>query len=234
VAVASRLVAIHQPNFLPWLGYFDKIARADVFVLLDDAQFSKGSLTNRVRILINGEPRWLTVPVSRAGGSAQPISEVEIRDGERWRERGVETVRHAYSRAPHFDEAFAMVEPLLREPSDRVADYNERAIRVLAGRLVPGGAEVVRSSSLDSGGQATERLIAIVDAVGGDAYLAGGGAGGYQEDERFERAGIELVRQEFSHPDYPQLSDEPVHGLSVVDALMSCGLERTAAMLSGG
>ncbi|MGH2922437.1 MAG: WbqC family protein [Solirubrobacterales bacterium] len=231
--MASRLVAIHQPNFLPWLGYLDKIARADVFVLLDDAEFSKGSPTNRVRILINGEPRWLTVPVSRAGGSSQRIAEVEIRDGERWRQKGPETVRHAYARAPQFDEAFAFVEPLLREPADRLADYNERAIRELAGRLAPEGAEIVRSSSLDAGGRATERLAAIVAAVGGDAYLAGGGAGGYQEDERFASAGIELVRQDFRHPDYLQLADEPVHGLSVVDALMSCGFERTAEMLSG-
>ncbi len=228
--MASRVVAIHQPNFLPWLGYFDKIARADVFVLLDDVEFSKGSYTNRVRILVNGEPKWLTVPVDRGGGSTQPISEVRIREDGRWRQKAVETIRHAYARAEHFDEAFAVVEPLLGEGTDLLAELNESGIRELARRLAP-GAELVRSSSLGTGGRATDRLIEIVGAVGGDAYLGGGGAGGYQEDEKFERSGIELIGQEFGHPDYPQAADEPVHGLSVVDALMSCGFERTAAFL---
>jgi hypothetical protein len=231
--VARRLVAIHQPNFLPWLGYFDKIARSDVFVLLDDVQFSKGSYTNRTKILINGEPRWLTVPVDRSGGSTQLISDVRIGDGDRWREKAPETVRHAYSRADHFDECFAVVEPLLRGPEDRLAEYNERAIRELASRLAP-GAEFVRASTLDVGGKGTDLLVEIVRAVSGDAYLAGSGAGGYQEDEKFERAGVELMRQEFTHPDYPQAADEPVHGLSAIDALMSCGFERTAALVAGG
>ena len=232
--MAAKVVAIHQPNFLPWLGYFDKLARADVFVLLDDAEFSKGSHTNRVRILVDGEPRWLTVPVDRAGGSSQPIAEVRIREDGRWREKAVETIRHAYARAPHFDEAFAVVEPLLRESTDRLAELNETGIRELAGRLGLDGPELVNSSSLGVDGGATERLVEIVAALEGDAYLEGGGAGGYQEDEKFERAGIEVRRQEFDHPDYPQAADEPVHGLSIVDALMSCGLERTAALLGGG
>jgi hypothetical protein len=229
--VASRVVAIHQPNFLPWLGYFDKIARADVFVLLDDVQFSKGSYTNRVRILVNGEPKWLTVPVDRGGGSSQPIAEVRIREDGSWRDKAVETIRHAYARAPHFDEAFAVVEPLLRERTDRLAELNEAAIRELARRLAADGPELVRSSSLGAGGRATDRLVEIVRAVEGDAYLGGVGAGGYQEDEKFERAGIELLSQDFSPPDYPQAAEEPVHGLSAIDALMSCGFERTAAML---
>lgn len=229
--MASRVVAIHQPNFLPSLGYFDKIARADVFVLLDDVEFSKGSYTNRVRILVNGEPRWLTVPVDRSGGSSQPIAEVRIREDGGWRDKAVETIRHAYARAPHFDEAFAVVEPLLRTRTDRLAELNEAAIRELARRVAADGPELVRSSSLGAGGRATDRLVEIVLSVEGDAYLGGGGAGGYQEDEKFERAGIELLRQDFSHPDYPQAAEEPVHGLSAIDALMSCGFERTAAML---
>jgi len=233
VTVAPRVVAIHQPNFLPWLGYFDKIAHADVFVLLDDVQFSKGSYTNRVKILLDGEGRWLTVPVDRAGGSSRPISEVRIREADPWREKALSTIRHAYARAPHFDRAFAAVEPLLMERTDRLAAYNEGAIRELARRLLPAAPELVRSSALGVGGRATERLVEIVKALDGDAYLGGGGAGGYQEDEKFERAGIELLRQDFRHPDYPQASEGPVHGLSVLDALMSCGFEGTAAMLGG-
>jgi hypothetical protein len=232
--MATRLVAIHQPNLLPWLGYFDKLARADVFVLLDSVQFSKGSYTNRVKVLVNGEGRWLTVPIDRSGGSEQPISEVRIAADDEWRERAVSTVRQAYARAPHFEEAFAAVEPLLREPAGRLADYNERGIRELSERLLGGGPEIVRSSSLEAGGRATDLLVEIVGAVGGDAYLSGGGSGGYQEDERFAEAGIELVRQEFRHPDYPQAAEQPVHGLSVIDALMSCGFEGTGSLLDPG
>jgi hypothetical protein len=227
------LVAIHQPNFLPWLGFFDKIARADVFVLLDSVQFPKkgGTWTNRVRILVNGEPTWLTVPIDRAYHGTRTIREMQVRDHDgRWRETAVKTLRSAYGRAPFFDDLQGELEPLLRDPTRELAAYNERAIRRVC-ELLGLDTPLARSSELEVQGSATDLLIGLVQAVGGDAYLAGGGAAGYQEDDKFASAGITLRHQPFEPPSYPQGRDEHVAGLSVVDALMHTGVQRTRAML---
>jgi hypothetical protein len=228
------LVAIHQPNFFPWLGYFDKLARCDAFVLLDNVQFprsSRGTYVNRVRVLVNDSPRWLTVPVARKQEGTPEIRDIRISESEPWRERLQKTIHHSYRRAPHFDEVFPRIEELIGNPAERIADYNETVIRSLAADLGIDASKVVLGSSLDVEGSATDLLISITRAVGGTAYLSGGGAGGYQEDERFEQAGLELTYQDFQHPDYPQLVEPAVPGLSVIDALMSCGFEGTAALL---
>jgi hypothetical protein len=227
------LVAIHQPNFLPWLGYFDKLARADVFVVLDDVQFPKrgGTWVNRVRMLVSGQPAWVTVPVDRSYRGTRTIHEMAIDGSSRWREKLTRTVAQSYRRAPYFEETMPLVERVIGMPTERLAEFNETGIRLVCEALGIDTGKLRRSSELGVTSTATERLIELTRAVGGDAYLAGGGAGGYQDDELFPRSGVELVEQRFEHPDYPQLSDEPVEGLSVVDALMSCGREGTPRLL---
>lgn len=227
------IVAVHQPNFFPWLGYFDKIARADTFVLLDSVQFPKkgGTWINRVRILVNGSPAWLTAPIDRAYHGTRTIREMRLRDDDgRWRETALKTLRSAYGRAPCFEAVYPDIAPLLLAPGDELADYNERAIRrfcELLGLETP----LVRASQLEAQGAGTDLLVSLVRAAGGDAYLVGGGAGGYQEDEKFAAAGIELRPQNFTPSPYPQGAHEHVAGLSVVDALMHVGAQATRAML---
>jgi hypothetical protein len=227
-------VAIHQPNFLPWLGFFDKIARADVFVLLDSVQFPKkgGTWVNRVRILVNGRETWLTVPIERSYHGTRAIREMRIRDDDgRWRETAIKTLRSAYGRAPFFDAIEAELQPLLRDATSDLATFNERAIRRICA-LLDLDTPLVRASELDADGAATDLLVSLVRAVGGDAYLAGGGAGGYQEDEKFAAAGIELRYQRFEPPVYPQRgSDTHVPGLSVVDAFAHVGPDGTRRLL---
>lgn len=203
--VRPHAVAIHQPNFFPWLGFFDKLARADTFVLLDTVKFSKGSRTNRVEVLVGGKPHWITAPVQRAGIGG-PIRQVRIDEGRDWREKIVKTLRQHYSGSPHLP----LVGELIGDREDRLAHYNEQAIRRLGDTLGITTA-IVRASELNVRGSATELLVDIVRAVGGDAYLAGGGAGGYQQDERFAASGIDLISQDFNAP----------HGLSIIHALLS-------------
>jgi WbqC-like protein family len=231
--MTETLVAIHQPNFFPWLGYFDKIARADVFVLLDDVQFPKkgGTWVNRVQLLVNEQPSWVTVPVVRSYHGVREIREMRIDEQTPWRRKLLGTLQASYGRAPHADEIMPVLSDLIENPTDDLAEYNRASIAALKDSLGL-EAELVPSSSLGVESQATMRLIELVKAVGGTAYLSGGGAGGYQEDERFPEAGIQLVKQDFEPPAYPQLSGEPVPGLSVIDALLSCGFEETRKLLA--
>ncbi|MBW3570225.1 MAG: WbqC family protein [Gemmatimonadetes bacterium] len=233
----SRVVAIHQPNFLPWLGWFDKLARADVFVLMDNTQFprtSSGTWVNRVRMLVGGGPGWVTVPVARAGRGLRMIHEMEIDDSSRWRDKLLRTLQASYGRAPHFGEVFPPLSEWIGNPTASLAEFNTAAIHGVAGLLGLDTGKLVRGSTLQAEGAATELLIGMTRAAGGTAYLCGGGAEGYQEDEKFSAAGVELVYQGFVPAPYPQgRAPEFVPGLSVVDALMWCGPAGTRALLGG-
>jgi hypothetical protein len=229
------VVGIHQPNFFPWLGYFDKIRKSDVFILMDNVQYPKGSWVNRVRVLVNRQPAWLTLPVARHAVPERRI--VDVRSDERtpWREKIRKTLQANYARTPHFREVLPILSDLIANPATSVADFNSNAIVELARLLGIDRPRIVRGSALDAGGSATDLLISMVRSVGGDTYLAGGGAAEYQEDEKFARAGLSLSYQSFRHPVYRQLGvSEFIPGLSIIDALFHCGVDGTRMMLCEG
>jgi hypothetical protein len=162
-----------------------------------------------VQVLVGGTEHWITAPLRRAT-LGSPIRDVLIDDDRDWRGKVVKTLRQSYARADGFDASMPLVEELIGHRDERLAAYNEHAIRRLAGALGL-DARIVRASELGVQGRATELLVDIVRAAGGTAYLAGGGAGSYQEDERFAEAGLEVVPQDFAAP----------HGLSVIHSLLS-------------
>lgn len=208
------LVACHQPNLLPWLGYFAKLAQADRFVLLDRVQFprtSRGTYTNRVQLMLGGQPAWLTVPVVREG--VQAIGDVRIDDTQPWRRKAIRSIEQSYAKAPGFAEAMPLVRELLQLDTDRIAVLNEEAIR----RLAPQDAhKLVRQSDLPAvDAAATDLLIGLVKAAGGDTYLSGDGADGYQDEPKYAAARLGFRLLGFEHPD----TGAPP-GLSIVDALM--------------
>lgn len=232
---AARVVAIHQPNFFPWLGYFDKIARAEVFVILDHVQFNKsrpGNWSNRVRLAVNGQAAWVTMPVVRAYQGSRRIDETLIDNHVPWRKKLLQLLRSNYGRTACFREVFPVLAELVENPTDRLVDYNIGALTSLCARLGLRTGHMVRSSQIETAGRATEMLVGIVKGVGGTVYLAGGGSSGYQEDDLFHAAGIAVEYQRFEHPVYPQRgAQEFVPGLSVMDALFNCGFDGTAHLL---
>lgn len=220
------LVAIHQPNFFPWLGYFDKIRRADAFVFLDAVDYPRagsggmGSWTNRVRMNIQGQAKWVTCPVRRANLGA-PINAVSVDDDQPWRSKLLRTLDANYRKAPRYAETMTLIEPLIGSAEKRLADLNVAAIRAIAGHLGL-STRFFRQSELNGAGAATQLLVSLVREAGGDGYLAGGGAAGYQQDEAFAHAGLRLVRQDF----VPLPYGDPkrfLPGLSVIDYLMHDG-----------
>jgi hypothetical protein len=222
----SGLVAIHQPNFFPWLGYFDKIGRADIFIFLDKVDYPRagsggmGSWVNRVRLNIQGDARWVTCPLKRLA-LGEPILAAEIDDRQPWRRNLVRTLETNYRKAPRFDEAMALLRPLIEAPQPNLAAFNIAAIRTIATSL-GATARFVRQSELPHEGAATALLITLVKAAGGDAYLAGGGAEGYQDDDLFAQRGVRLVAQNFTPRPYGN-PERWRPGLSAIDYLMHDG-----------
>lgn len=231
------VVAIHQPNFFPWLGYFDKIVRSDKFIFLDDVQFPKkgGSWTNRVKMYIAGEPRWITAPIQRPPHGVVRINRVMFSEDRHWRAKFLKTVESNYASAAFYDETMSLLKPLIMTDEHMLARYNMIVIRAIAQHLGIEHNHCVASSSLGVSGNATELLINLTKCVGGTLYLCGGGAEGYQDDSAFAAAGLRLRYQRFNHPIYLQ-GDGSIFmpGLSVVDALMHCGCSGVRKMLCIG
>jgi hypothetical protein len=231
----NTVVAIHQPNFLPWLGYFHKIARSDSFVVLDNVQLVKtsASWSNRVRVLVQGAPAWISLPLVRSYHGQRQIRDIEIDMSRRWQRTILNTVRMNYARAPYFRDVFPLLSQVIESAGPSLCDLNLHFIRLCCASLGIDTTKLVLASTLEAAGTATDLLASLVKAVGGTAYLAGGGASGYQEDEKFGAEGLGLVYQNFQHPSYPQQgSGAFVAGLSLIDAAMNCGWDGTRSLLS--
>ncbi|MCM8612112.1 WbqC family protein [Accumulibacter sp.] len=231
----SRTIAIHQPNFFPWLGYFDKMARSDVFVFLDHVQFPKkgGVWCNRVQMLVAGEARWVTAPIRRAFHGVAPINEIEWADEQPWRSRLLKTLAANYSRAPFYSETMDWLAPLILSPENNLARYNMAVIRAIADQVGLRHDHCVPSSALGCDGQASDLLISLTRRLDGSCYLCGGGASGYQDDQAFARAGISLAYQRYQHPVYRQKGAEDfVPGLSIVDSLANVGKAGVGTLLA--
>ncbi|HEY4283104.1 MAG TPA: WbqC family protein [Chthoniobacterales bacterium] len=228
------IVAIHQPNLFPWLGYFDKMVRADRFVFLDGVQMplTGSSYVNRVNILAEGKARAIQIPTVRGSEARRLIATTPMADQPKWREKLFRTIQQAYARAPFAPEILTTLEPLVIDAANHLGPYNENAIRALGAKIGIPEQKFARSTQLNVAGSSNNLLIDIVKACGGDAYLAGGGAGGYQDDTAFAAAGLKVVYQSFSHPTYPQLGKQDfVPGLSIIDSLMNLGFQGTSNLL---
>lgn len=224
------IVAIHQPNFMPWLGYFWKIARADIFVFLDDVQYSKNGYINRVRILGSAGPRWLTVPVSVRFGDTIAAARPSQPD---WPQRHRDMLSQCYRRAPHFRDLWPEVEALYANaPDANLAAINRFCIERLAVALGL-SCRYLASSTLDTGAATSdERLVRIMQAIApGGTYLSGRSGSTYQDERKFRDAGVRLVYTDFIHPAYAQGAGDFVSGLSILDALFHCGCDTVAGWL---
>jgi len=229
------LVAIHQLHYLPWLRYYHKIAAADLFVLLDDVQFEKNGWQNRNKIKGAQGPVCLTVPVQDA--HEQPIASVPIAANQaRWAEKHLRSLAMHYGKAPHFQAYRGYFEEVYTHRWELLAPLSREILRhtleVLAIRT-----PVVRSSELGVEGKATERLIGLCQAVGGDAYLTGAYAlDAYLDADAMGAAGIRLAIQEWHCPEYRQLYPGQgfVPDLSVVDLLLNEGPDASPILMRGG
>lgn len=222
-------VAIHQPQYLPWIPYVDKADQADIFVYLDNVQFHRRGVQNRNQIRGGQGTVWLTVPVSATRETR--IDEVRIAD-QAWRKKHASSLRIAYARAAHAPR----LQPLLAlydQPWDKLVDLNIAITEWLFGEL---GVRARRVRATELGaleGQKDDLLIAICRAVGATRYLSGNGARAYQDPRKFERANIDLVYQKYTVVPYPQQLAPFAGDLSAIDLVANTGPDARAVMLAG-
>ena len=224
-------VAIHQPQYLPWLGYLAKWAAADLFVFLDTVQYEKNGWQNRNRIKTADGARWLTVPVRARLGTR--ISDVTIDVEQPWPARHLRTIERAYRDAPCWSSIHDTLLPLYSASWERLAPTAVASAQVLA-RAVGVTTPTRLASSLPvDDDDPTGRLVAVCQAVGADTYLAGGHGARYIDGKRFDDAGIRVLYQTYSHPVYAQQHGDFVPFLSALDLLFMHG-DASLAILRGG
>ncbi len=217
-----RIVSIHQPNYFPWLGLFDKIMAADFFVFLDDVQYSNNQRHNRNTIKTSNGWSYLTVPVNQHLGDT--IHEVTTKDQLRWKEKHLKTIYMNYRKSYFFEAVYPDVEKWLLSEYTSLADQNISIISGIARRFGI-ETEFIRSSQLGIHGKKEARVIDVVKALNCDCYYSGNGARKYQITSNFEENGINLLYQKYQVEEYPQLWGGFIPNLSVIDYIMNCGYQ---------
>lgn len=235
----NKIVAIHQPNFFPWLGFFDKLIKSDVFLLMDTAQIpnKKSSFTNKTKILIEKEEKWTpTIEIYRNSGELVAIKDTMMVDNSVWRKKILRTLEFNYSKSPFYHEVYPFIKDLILYPTNNLSEYNCNAISSILTQLGIDNSKLVKTSDLGfemSKENLSEIVVKMVKSVSGNTYLSGTYAKSYMENEIFETSNINLTFQEFSHPIYHQFNTRTfIPGLSIIDALMNIGFEKLKEIMA--
>jgi WbqC-like protein len=230
------IVAIHQPHYLPWLGYLHRMAQVDLFILLDHVQFERRNHQNRNRIRLDGEAFWLTVPVVQRSQKERIVEKLVDNASPRpWGPVHFSTLRHAYREAEHFGSYADALRKILDARWERLTDLN-RAMLDLLRDAFDIRTPLARSSELGVDGAKSDLILNLCRAAGADTLLAGfGGSRAYLDAEGFAREGVRIRWHDFKHPTYKQCGAQPfLPGLAAIDLLFNCGPQSRAILMGEG
>jgi hypothetical protein len=217
------ILSAHQPAYLPWLGYFDKIARSDVFIYLDTVQFEKNSFINRNQIKTSQGPMWLTIPVKTKGHTNSSLLTTEIDDNQKWRTKHLKSIESNYRKTSNFTTFFPKIETLINLPESNLADYCFANLKFWCKELGI-NTKIVRSSTLPTFGSKSDLVLDLCKHFDADHYLSGALGRNYLNEADFDKVGINIEYQHFNSPIYPQLWGEFIPNLAVLDWRMNCSV----------
>jgi hypothetical protein len=226
-------VVILQPSYIPWRGYFQQIAKADLFIFYDDVQYDRRGWRNRNQIKTAQGKQWLTIPVHSAGVTRDtPIKAVKIDWSQPWAKTHWKALSFAYAKAPFFRRYAAFIEAFYQRRDILLADFDIDLTIALAGELGIAQTRFLRSSDIPAiDGQKTERLIQILKKVDATHYISGPSARDYIEQDKFDSAGITLEFMQYDFPEYPQLHPPYEPQVSILDLLFMTGPEASKYFL---
>jgi hypothetical protein len=208
---------------MPWLGYFDKIVKSDIFVFLDTVQFKKNEFQNRNKIKTAQGWMWLTVPVLYK--YPEHIDEVKINNRVDWRKKHMRALEINYQKAPYCPELFPTMEGFYTGDSESLSELNRESVLTLL-KVLGVNKKTKVASEVELGGfseEPSERLAAICASLGADTYLSGAGGREYLNLDPFHTKDITVIFQEFQHPVYRQLYGDFIPNLSLLDLLFNYG-----------
>jgi len=197
------VLSVHQPQYIPWIGYFHKILTSDVFVYLDNVQYKPREFQNRNRIRTKDGPIWLSVPVVTKGLGRQNICDVRIDNSVDWRQEHLKSIRACYGRADFFAKYFPFFEDIYKKSWDSLSELNIEVTNYMLKEMSI-STDIYFESKLGIMSKKTDRIIEICGKLKADDYLSGIGGKDYLEEDKFAASGIKLTYQQFRHPEYRQ------------------------------
>lgn len=217
---------INQPSYIPWLGYFEQIIKADIFIFYDDVQFTKRDWRTRNYIKTQQGKHMLSIPVRLEKSYKEyKINEVKISYEENWVDKHLKTIQHAYSRSAFYSEVYPILENILHKKHVLLSELNIDIIKNICHYLNIDTNKLYFSSQLEACGDQNRRLVNICKHFNTNIYYTGAAAQNYLDSALFAKHGIEVVYQQYEHPIYPQGGEGFVSHLSVIDLLFNCGKE---------
>jgi len=218
------IVGVHQPNYLPYLGFFDKMMKSDIFIIYDDAQFNKEDFQHRNRIRIYHGWKWLTVPVEK---KHIPIKEIKIKNevmikNIKWSEAHFRDIRDNYKDTPYYPVYEKKLEDIYNDTYENLIELNMCLIDFLRTAFNI-KTKLVFSSEFGFTSKSTQKLVDLVETLGGDVYLSGPKGKDYLDISLFEKKGIRVEFQDFKHPVYKQRYEGFIPNMSAIDALFNTG-----------
>jgi hypothetical protein len=214
-------ICIHQPDFVPYLGFFDRLLHADHFILLDNVKFIRRGWQHRDRIKTREGSAWLSLSLQK-GDYHQKISEVRLSSEGKWIEENLALLRQCYAKALCFDHIYPKVEAIYRAGHERLIDFNI-AFLDMALRLFRIDVQMTFASAYPVASSSSQRLLELVLAVQGNNYLTGPGSRDYLDEALFAQSGVSVSWQDFKHPTYSQLYGNFEPMLSCLDLFFNCG-----------
>ncbi len=210
----------HQPAYLPWLGYFEKIIRSDKYIYVDTVQFEHRSFINRNKIKTANGPIWLTVPVLAKGHRESNLLDLEINNNEDWQKKHFRSICFAYKGAPYYKEIIEKISPFYEQKYQMFTEFCYE-YTLFWFQLLGIKTEILRLKDLGVDGKKSELVLNMCKAVNADTYISGALGKDYMDDDLFERNNVKVVYQDYHPREYPQLWGDFVPYMSVLDFVMN-------------
>jgi len=220
------ILAGHQPNYLPYVGFFNKAMNCDIFELTDHVQYTKKEWQNRNKIRTTKGWMWLTVPVLNKYKHEQKINEVRIDNDKKWSDKHWKSLQLNYKKSPFFHEYRDFFDNIYSKKWERLVDLNITIIRYLFEQLDI-RAKIIRSSELNIEENKTGMIIEMCKKLNADTYLSGMGGVAYLQESKFKEKDIRLIYQNFKHPIYDQRFTPFISNLSTIDLMFNYGSEKS-------
>ena len=222
------IVSIHQPHFLPWMGYINKIMKSDAFILLNTVQYRPRYYQNRAKIRRNGEAIWISVPVHSERETK--IQDVTIAQDQNWQKSITSNIEHLYRKKPFFNDYWAPIRNAITKEATTLDILNFNILKVLLEILNIDHVKLYVASDLPvTTTNPTQRLVDLCTTLGATDYISGRGGRDYMEVDKFSSANINIIYQDldFNNVIYSQGEEPFIPGLSVIDALFNIGPQET-------
>ena len=214
------VVTIHQPAYLPWLGYFDKINRSDIYIFLDTVQFEKNSFTNRNKIKSSQGAVWLTVPLKTRGHMSNTIQEIQIDNSQSWQRKHLKSIFLNYRKSAYFNCLYPKLEQLYNTQYEMFTDLAYSHLMFWLEELGI-NTKVVKASRLSIESNSSELVLELCTKFNASRYISGALGRNYLDENGFNKKLIQIEYQDYIHPEYPQLYGDFLPNLSIVDFWMN-------------